>query len=95
MTPSFTSCRVNKLNQGRAGRGITPFALLTTVRILGVHAAVCVVRTYPRARTVYLCVPLLAVQTHLEPLTDEERHPHDDVEHGALSLVIHHEVQHG
>lgn len=49
----------------------------------------------------YLCpraadlgVPLLAVQTHLDALTQEETGPHDDVEHGALALVVHGEVEH-
>lgn len=50
--------------------------------------------TYPCPRAAYLGVPLLAVQTHLDTLTEEEARPHDDVEHGAPSLVVHGEVEH-
>lgn len=50
--------------------------------------------TYPRPRAVLLGVPLLAVEAHLEALTQEETRPHDDVEHGALQLVVHGEVEH-
>lgn len=50
--------------------------------------------TYPGARAADLGVPLLTVQTHLDALADEEAHPHDDVEHGALALVIQSEVEH-
>lgn len=40
-----------------------------------------------------LGVPLLAVQTHLDALTQEETRPHDDVERGVLSLVVHCKVE--
>lgn len=45
--------------------------------------------TYPCPRAVFLGVPLLAVQTHLDALAEEEASPHDDVVHGALPLVVH------
>lgn len=44
-------------------------------------------------RTVYLSVPLLAVQTHLDALADEKTRPHDDVEHGALTFVVQSEIK--
>lgn len=49
--------------------------------------------TYPCARAAGLGVPLLTVQAHLDALADEETRPHDDVEHGALALVIQGEVE--
>lgn len=50
--------------------------------------------TYPCARALFLGVPLLAVQTHLDALADEETRPHDDVVRGALPLVVHGNVEH-
>lgn len=50
--------------------------------------------TYPCARAADLGVPLLTVETHLDALADEQTRPHDDVEHGALALVVQSEVEH-
>lgn len=52
------------------------------------------IETYPCPWAVYLGVPLLAVQAHLDALTQEETRPHDDVEHRTLPLVIHGDVEH-
>lgn len=42
---------------------------------------------------VYLCIPLLAVQTHLDALAEEETRPHDDVERRVLTLVVHGKIE--
>lgn len=40
-----------------------------------------------------LGVPFLAVQAHLDPLTNEQTGPHEHVPHRPLSLVIESEVE--
>lgn len=54
----------------------------------------CKWSTYLFPWAVYLGVPLLAVQTHLDALAEEQTRPHDDVEHGALTLVVHGKIEH-
>lgn len=74
--------------------GITKSSKRLKSRIRCVLAVRMLWSTYLCPRTVYLGVPLLAVQTHLDTLTEEETRPHDDVEHRALSLVVQGKVEH-
>lgn len=49
---------------------------------------------YPGARAVNLGIPFQTVQTHVNPLTDEQTRPHNDVPHRTLPFVVQGEVKH-